>query len=179
MIYEIFVGASPTTTELQSFKAEFFKALAHPIRIRILELLRGHERGVRELQAALDLDQSTVSQQLAVLRAKNVVVASREGTAVRYAIRDESVGELLDAARRIFNNQLVGTQTLLRALRREARRAGRRCPVLPQRRMALRTWVATEPAPARSVVERVGARVAGEMPRRFGRSLTIGGGAPR
>ena len=91
MIYEIFVGVAATTTELQSFKAEFFKALAHPIRIRILELLRGHERGVRELQAALDLDQSTVSQRLAVLRAKNVVVASREGTAVRYAIRDVAV----------------------------------------------------------------------------------------
>ncbi|PYN65946.1 MAG: transcriptional regulator [Candidatus Rokuibacteriota bacterium] len=126
MIYKIFVGVAATTTELQSFKAEFFKALAHPIRIRILELLRGHERGVRELQAALDLDQSTVSQQLAVLRAKNVVVASREGTAVRYAIRDEAVGELLDVARRIFNNQLIGTQTMLRALRREARRPGRR-----------------------------------------------------
>ena len=120
------MGVLPTTTELQSFKAEFFKALAHPIRIRILELLRGHERGVRELQAALDLDQSTVSQQLAVLRAKNVVVASREGTAVRYAIRDEAVGELLDVARRIFNNQLIGTQTMLRALRRESRRPGRR-----------------------------------------------------
>src|SRR5438093_13027813 len=111
MIYEIFVGASPTTTELQSFKAEFFKALAHPIRIRILELLRGHERGVRELQAALDLDQSTVSQQLAVLRAKNVVVASREGTAVRYAIRDESAGELPDAPPPNCNNPLIGTRT--------------------------------------------------------------------
>jgi DNA-binding transcriptional ArsR family regulator len=120
------VTAPPATTELQSFKAEFFKALAHPIRIRILELLRVRERGVRELQAILDLDQSTVSQQLAVLRAKNVVGASREGTAVRYAIRDESLGELLDVARRIVNNQLVGTQTMLRALRREARRPGRR-----------------------------------------------------
>src|SRR5207245_2879151 len=120
------VTAPPATTELQSFKAEFFKALAHPIRIRILELLRVRERGVRELQAILDLDQSTVSQQLAVLRAKNVVGASREGTAVRYAIRDESLGELLDVARRIVNNRRVGTQTMLRALRREARRPGRR-----------------------------------------------------
>jgi len=56
------------TLELQAFKADFFKALAHPLRIRILETLRGRERSVQELQAALDLDQATVSQHLAVLR---------------------------------------------------------------------------------------------------------------
>jgi len=110
---------------LQSFKAEFFKALAHPIRIRILEILRAHDRSVQELQALLDLDQSTVSQQLAVLRAKNIVTARKEGTTVRYAIRDALVADLLDVARRIFNNQLTGTQTMLRQLRREARRPAR------------------------------------------------------
>ena len=111
---------------LQSFKAEFFKALAHPIRIRILEILRAGERSVQELQARLGLDQSTVSQQLAVLRAKHVVVARKEGTTVRYAVRDPLVGDLLDVARRIFNNQLTGTQTMLRELRQEARRPARR-----------------------------------------------------
>jgi ArsR family transcriptional regulator len=112
--------------DLQSFKAEFFKALAHPIRIRILEILRSHARSVQELQALLDLDQSTVSQQLAVLRAKNIVTARKEGTTVWYAVRDALVGDLLDVARRIFNNQLSGTQTMLRELRREARRPARR-----------------------------------------------------
>jgi ArsR family transcriptional regulator len=68
--------------DLQSFKAEFFKALAHPIRIRILEILRSHARSVQELQAELDLDQSTVSQQLAILRAKNIATARKEGTTV-------------------------------------------------------------------------------------------------
>ncbi len=113
------------STDLQSFKADFFKALAHPIRIRILELLRSRDRSVQELQALLDLDQSTVSQQLAVLRAKNIVTARKEGTTVRYAIRDALVADLLDVARRIFNNQLTGTQTMLRQLRREARRPAR------------------------------------------------------
>jgi DNA-binding transcriptional ArsR family regulator len=112
-------GASP---ELQSFKAEFFKALAHPLRIRILERLRGHEHSVQELQAALDLDQPTVSAQLAVLRRTNVVGARKEGTTVRYALRDPLVGDLLDVARRIFDNHLVGAQGLLRALREEGRR---------------------------------------------------------
>lgn len=113
-------------SDLQSFKAEFFKALAHPIRIRILEILRAHARSVQELQAELDLDQSTVSQQLAVLRAKNIVTARKEGTTVWYTVRDGLVGDLLDVARRIFNNQLTGTQTMLRQLQREARRPGRR-----------------------------------------------------
>ena len=114
------------SAHLQSFKAEFFKALAHPIRIRILEVLRAGERSVQELQTRLEVDQSTVSQQLAVLRAKSIVTARKEGTTVRYEIRDRLVGDLLDVARRIFNNQLAGTQTMLRALRQEARRPTRR-----------------------------------------------------
>jgi DNA-binding transcriptional ArsR family regulator len=111
--------------ELQGFKAEFFKALAHPVRIRILEILRHGDRNVQELQAALALDQAAVSQQLAVLRGKSVVGARKEGTSVRYAVRDPLVGELLDVARRIFNNQLTGSQTMLRALQREAVRRRR------------------------------------------------------
>ena len=117
------MAASP---ELQVFKAEFFKALAHPVRIRILEVLRHGERSVQELQGALGLDQATVSQQLAVLRAKHVVIARKEGTTVRYAVRDPRVGALLDLARAIFNSQLTGSQTMLRALRQESRRPRRR-----------------------------------------------------
>ena len=116
-------GPSP---ELQVFKADFFKALGHPVRIRLLEVLRRGERSVQELQAALDLDQSTVSQQLAVLRAKHVVVARKEGTTVRYAVRDARVGDLLDLARGVFNAQLTGSHTMLKALRQESRQAPRR-----------------------------------------------------
>jgi DNA-binding transcriptional ArsR family regulator len=108
--------------ELQAFKARFFKALAHPVRIRIIELLVERERTVQELQAALTLDQSSVSQHLAVLRAHQVVAARKEGVAVRYTLRDPLVGDLLAVARRIFGNQLVGTQDMLRALKREDRR---------------------------------------------------------
>src|SRR6266851_7564213 len=108
--------------QLQAFKAEFFKALAHPIRIRILEVLVHGERSVHELQEALGLDQPTVSQQLAVLRAKNIVDTRKEGTVVRYAVRDTTVRELLDVTRRIFDHHLIGTQTMLRELRRESRR---------------------------------------------------------
>jgi DNA-binding transcriptional ArsR family regulator len=118
--------ATAPSLELQVFKAEFFKALAHPLRIRILEILRHGERSVQELQTALALDQSAVSQQLAILRAKRVVTARKEGTTVRYAVQDARVGTLLDVARAIFNAQLTGTQTMLRALQKEARRPRRR-----------------------------------------------------
>jgi DNA-binding transcriptional ArsR family regulator len=109
-------------SDLQVFKAEFFRALAHPIRIRILEVLVGGERSVQELQQTLGLDQPLVSQQLAVLRAKNIVLTRKLGTTVRYALRDPLVKDLLTTAREIFNRQLAGTQSMLKELRREARR---------------------------------------------------------
>jgi DNA-binding transcriptional ArsR family regulator len=107
---------------LQIFKAEFFKALAHPLRIRILERLVTGEHSVLELQRALDVEQPIVSQQLAVLRAKRIVLARKEGTTVRYAVRDPELRALLEVARRIFNNQLTGTRSLLQELARERRR---------------------------------------------------------
>ena len=111
-------AASP---DLQAFKAAFFKALAHPLRIRILELLVRQARTVQELQEALAAEQPVVSQQLAVLRANNIVVGTKAGVSVRYALRDPLVAQLLAVARQIFDNQLVGTQDLLKTLRREPR----------------------------------------------------------
>jgi len=120
-------GGEPASTgELQAFKAKFFRALAHPTRIRILEILTRGGRTVYELQQDLDLDQPLVSQQLAVLRNHGIVNADKEGLAVRYTLRDPIVGELLEVARRIFNNHLVSTRGLLRELQREARRESRR-----------------------------------------------------
>ena len=113
---------SPSSGSLQAFKAEFFRALGHPVRIRILEILVGGERSVQELQEALRLEQPMVSQQLALLRAKNIVKARKEGTTVRYTIREPSIRELLAIARRIFDSQLIDSQTMLRELRREGRR---------------------------------------------------------
>lgn len=107
---------------LQGFKADFFRALAHPLRIRILEALGAGERSVQELQQVLGLDQPIVSQQLAVLRGKNVVTPRKQGTTVRYALSDPLITKLLTVAREIFNNHLVDSQTMLRELRREARR---------------------------------------------------------
>jgi ArsR family transcriptional regulator len=112
--------------ELQTLKAEFFKALGHPVRVRILEILRHGDRSVQELQQALQLDQAIVSQHLARLRAKNVVEARKHGVMTRYTVRDRAVGELLDVARQIFSRHLEGTQSMLRELQREQRVARRR-----------------------------------------------------
>lgn len=107
---------------LQVFKADFFRALAHPARIRILEVLGTGEHSVQELQQALGLDQPTVSQQLAILRAKNIVTPRKVGNTVQYALSDRLITKLLSVAREIFNNRLVDTQTMLRELQREVRR---------------------------------------------------------
>ncbi len=115
-------GDAAAQGELQSFKAQFFRALAHPVRIRILEILVDGGRTVQELQVALALEQPVVSQQLAVLRNQGIVMAQKEGLSVRYTLRDPLVGDLLDVARRLFNNQLVNTHGLLRELQRERRR---------------------------------------------------------
>lgn len=118
--------ADNRAADLQTFKAAFFKALAHPVRIRILEELVHGERSVQALQSALGLEQSVVSQQLSVLRANNVVVGRKAGVSVRYSVRDQLVGDLLVVARQIFNNQLSGTQHLLKQLRKEDRQQSRR-----------------------------------------------------
>src|ERR1700680_4823018 len=116
-------GPEPMVTgELQTFKAQFFRALAHPTRIRMLEILVRGGRTVQELQEARTLDRPIVSQQLAVLRNQGIVSAQKEGLSVRYTLRDPLVGELLDIARRIFNNHLGNTRGLLRELRGEGRR---------------------------------------------------------
>lgn len=106
---------------LQAFKADFFRALGHPIRIRILEVLSRGDHSVQELQEALGLEQPITSQQLAVLRAKNVVSATKVGTTVRYALADPLTAKLLAVAREIFNNHFVDSQALLKELQRERR----------------------------------------------------------
>jgi DNA-binding transcriptional ArsR family regulator len=108
--------------DLQVFKAEFFRALGHPLRIRLLEALGAGERSVQDLQQALGLDQPLVSQQLAVLRAKRIVVSRKLGTTVRYALSDPLIADLLRTAREILNHQLSGTRAMHKALQKERRR---------------------------------------------------------
>ena len=98
---------------LQQFKAEFFKALAHPLRIKILEVLATGDFGVNEIQNAIGSEGSTVSQQLMVLRNKNIVVGTKNGNRVIYSLRDPLIIDLLAVAKQIFNNHLVDTVNIL------------------------------------------------------------------
>jgi DNA-binding transcriptional ArsR family regulator len=103
--------------ELQTLKAEFFGALAHPVRIRLLEVLvASGETSVQNLQRRLGIDQPIVSQQLAKLRASGIVVARRQGASTKYAVADPMIGDLLRVAKQILNRHLVGVRSLLREL---------------------------------------------------------------
>lgn len=101
---------------LSNFTAEFFKALSHPLRIKVLDALRGGEVGVNELSERLDVEQTNLSQQLAVLRKSSIVIGRKEGQNVYYSVRDAEIFRLLDVARKIFNNQLVDVRDLLAQL---------------------------------------------------------------
>jgi DNA-binding transcriptional ArsR family regulator len=103
-----------------TFKAEFFKALAHPLRIQVLDELRAGPLSVGELQERTGAEQSTLSQQLGVLRARNLVNTQRKGTTVNYEIRDPAIWLLLDRARDIFDNHLVSARAMLEDMSREA-----------------------------------------------------------
>ena len=99
---------------LRQFKADFFKALANPLRIRILELLRAGPLSVTQIQEATGAPASSVSQQLGVLRSRSIVITERRGTTIIYDVAEPELFELLDVARRIFNAHLNDTIDMLR-----------------------------------------------------------------
>ena len=106
--------------QLQELKAEFFRALAHPIRIRLLEVLTSSpHRSVQDLQRTLGIDQPIVSQQLARLRASGIVAAKKSGVTTRYSVSDPMLKDLFRIAKQILNRRLVGVQSLLRELERD------------------------------------------------------------
>ncbi|CAI7980527.1 Uncharacterized HTH-type transcriptional regulator MT0088 [Frankia sp. Hr75.2] len=101
---------------LYQAKAEFFRMLGHPVRIRVLELLADGPAPVRELLAAIEVEPSNLSQQLAVLRRSGIVTATRDGSTVVYALAGGDVAELMRAARRILTELLTSQQGLLAQL---------------------------------------------------------------
>ena len=102
--------------ELSHFTAEFFKVLAHPLRVRIVDALRSGEIAVNDLSVRLKVEQSTLSQQLGILRKSNVVTGRKEGQNVYYSIQDKAIFRVLDAARQVFNNHLIDIKDLLEQL---------------------------------------------------------------
>ncbi|WP_327692684.1 ArsR/SmtB family transcription factor [Streptomyces sp. NBC_00459] len=101
---------------LYQAKAEFFRMLGHPVRIRVLELLQNGPVPVRDLLSEIEIEPSNLSQQLAVLRRSGIVVSIREGSTVSYALAGGDVAELLRAARRILTELITGQGELLAEL---------------------------------------------------------------
>jgi DNA-binding transcriptional ArsR family regulator len=114
------------TTPLYKLKAEFFKTLGHPARIRILELLAQREHSVGELQVEVGLEASHMSQQLAVLRRAGVVVARKQGNSVIYAMASPDIAELLAVARKVLTGLLNEQISVLKDLKASTRAANRR-----------------------------------------------------
>jgi DNA-binding transcriptional ArsR family regulator len=110
--------AAPDTGHVRSdpvyvVKAQLFRVLGHPVRIRILELLSEGERTVGDLQKELKLDSSGTSQHLSALRQQGLLESRRAGTSVYYRIRDPRVSQLLAVARQILTSALSDSHNLL------------------------------------------------------------------
>lgn len=103
-------------TPVYKVKAELFKTLGHPARIRALELLRGGEKSVSDLVADIGIEASHLSQQLAVLRRANLVQTRKDGSRVLYSVGDPKVFDLLDIARNIVTSTLIDARALLAEL---------------------------------------------------------------
>lgn len=101
-------------SSLQDFKAELFRTLGNPLRVRILEVLRpAGSLTVTEIHQRVGAEPSNVSQHLSIMRARGLVVTRREGTSIWYSAADPAIYELLDVARGIFERQLEARTRLL------------------------------------------------------------------
>jgi DNA-binding transcriptional ArsR family regulator len=98
---------------LYRMKAEFFKTLGHPARIRVLELLSTREYAVSEMLPEVGIEPANLSQQLSILRRAGLVTARREGLSVCYALTSPQVAELLRVARAILTGVVAGQAELL------------------------------------------------------------------
>jgi ArsR family transcriptional regulator len=111
---------------LYQAKAELFRTLGHPVRIRVLELLQDGPKAVSELLAELGVEASSLSQQLAVLRRAGIVVSTRRGTSVIYELAASDVADLMRAARRFLSEVLADHGELLAELRSSEAPAARK-----------------------------------------------------
>lgn len=113
-------GATPVSRPLYQLKADFFKTLGHPARIRVLELLSQREHAVAEMLPEVGIEAANLSQQLAVLRHAGLVTTRKAGSNVYYSLTTPHVTELLAVARLILTGVLAGQAELLEDLRAPA-----------------------------------------------------------
>ncbi|NCO75219.1 MAG: winged helix-turn-helix transcriptional regulator [Cyanobacteria bacterium] len=98
------------------FKADLFKILSNPVRIEILDTLRQGEISVNDIAGWLEIEASSVSQQLAILRRYHLVKSRRQGNYIFYSINELAIFKVLDSAKEVFNNHLVQVKNALQKL---------------------------------------------------------------
>jgi ArsR family transcriptional regulator len=103
-------------SQLRTFKAQVFQALAHPTRIAIVEALRDGEVSAGTLLTHLHVEAANLSQHLSVLRAKQIVVGRKVGNQVYFTLRDPVLIQILDLLKQYFNAHLSETVALLGAM---------------------------------------------------------------
>jgi DNA-binding transcriptional ArsR family regulator len=113
------------STPLYTLKAEFFKTLGHPARIRVLELLADGDRSVGDLMIDVGLEPSNMSQQLSVLRRAGIVNARKQGNAVIYSLASANLAEFIAVAHEVLSGLLAGQVGLLKDLQASSRVASR------------------------------------------------------
>jgi ArsR family transcriptional regulator len=104
---------SGSARPIHQVKAEFFRTLGHPARVRVLELLKAGEMTVGDLQAELGIDSSGASQHLSAMRRQGILEARKEGTSVYYKVRDPRIFQMLESAKQVIGSHLEETNALL------------------------------------------------------------------
>lgn len=117
--------AARSALPIHQVKAEFFRTLGHPARVRALELLKDGEMTVGDLQAELGLDSSGASQHLSAMRRQGILESRKEGTSVFYRVRDPRVFQMLESARQVIGSHLEEANALLGELGEPAPKSSR------------------------------------------------------
>ena len=112
-------AAAEPNRPLSEVKAELFKSLGHPARVRVLEVLATGEHTVSDMQPLVGIESSHLSQQLGILRRAALVKTRKEGSSVVYSLKDPDVAELLAVARRVLLLTLSDANELLSDLSAE------------------------------------------------------------
>jgi DNA-binding transcriptional ArsR family regulator len=119
---------------LRRIEADFFRTLGHPVRVRVVELLRDGEMTVGDIQAELGIDSSGTSQHLAAMRRQGILEARKEGTSVHYRVRDPRIFQLLESARQVIGSHLEEASALLGELGSAGSPRTRRSPAATRSR---------------------------------------------
>ena len=94
-------------------KADFLRALAHPIRLKIIERLKNGEQSVGEMVKALEVEQSSLSKHLSILKQTGILNSRQVKVTVYYSIRDKGIFDVLKPMSLFLKKRLKESQEVL------------------------------------------------------------------